>query len=170
MLKNLNAGRKTRAIVVAALLCGGAVSIPAVAQSGGNSAAVTAVSTSVSLAPDVAPAEANQVTTAALSFIRGMAAKDADAVWMFASEEDQDAFATEQAVYSAFAETFPVLTQVDEVMVESVRQEGDTPFLELFLTDANGEVYKASLGLWQDDAGDWKVISLAIAPATDRLA
>ena len=70
---------------------------------------------------------------------------------------------------AAFADTFPVLTQVKDATVESIRDEGDTPFVELALTDTSGNAYRATIGFWLDDAGDWKVISCDIAPAADRL-
>ncbi|MBA3517822.1 MAG: hypothetical protein H0T75_09320, partial [Rhizobiales bacterium] len=40
-----------------------------------------------------------EVRMAVESFISAMSREDAAAVWMFASEEDQDAFQSEEAVY-----------------------------------------------------------------------
>ena len=111
-----------------------------------------------------------EVRMAVESFIRGMSTADAKSVWMFASEEDQEAFGTEEAVYQAFAETFPAFTQVAEVTVLSFRQEGDTPFVELSMIGEGGENYRASIGLWLDDAGDWKVVSCEVKPVSDRIA
>jgi hypothetical protein len=54
---------------------------------------------------------------AAEAFVLAMANAEAQAVWAYASEEDQEAFGTEAAVYHAFAETFPVLVEVVEVTV-----------------------------------------------------
>ena len=62
-----------------------------------------------------------------------------------------------------------MLTQVKDATVEAIRDEGDTPFVDLALTDASGNAYRATIGFWLDDAGDWKVISCDIAPAADRL-
>ena len=89
---------------------------------------------------------------------------------MFASEEEQAAFGTEEATYAAYAEDFPALTQASEVTVEKIWDEGETPFVALSMIDASGRAYKASVGLWLDDAGDWKVISLAVRPAAERAA
>jgi hypothetical protein len=169
MLTNLNWNSTAAKRFGAALLCGLAVSF------GGNTlvAAQSAVPTVQSVRfADVAVIEDSdiEVRMAVETFIRGMSTADAKTVWMFASEEDQEAFETEDAVYQAFAETFPALTQVAAVTVESFSQEGDTPFVELSMTDANGQQHRASVGLWLDDAGDWKVISCDVKPASDRVA
>ena len=57
-----------------------------------------------------------------------------------------------------------MLTQVKDATVEAIRDEGDTPFVDLALTDASGNAYRATIGFWLDDAGDWKMISCEIAP------
>ena len=108
--------------------------------------------------------------TAVQTFINGMASGDAKTVWMYASEEDQAAFATEGAVYNAFAETFPAFTEAHSVSFEKSWQEGDTPFVELSLTDQAGNAYAATIGLWLDDAGDWKIVSLEVNAVTDQVA
>jgi hypothetical protein len=110
------------------------------------------------------------VLAAVESFIGGMTSGDEQAVWMFASEEDQAAFATEQAVYDAFAGLYPALTEVERVLVEEVRMEGETPFVKARLQDGAGHRYQAEIGFWLDDAGDWKVISLDVQPFSDLVA
>jgi hypothetical protein len=111
-----------------------------------------------------------EVRTALTDFVSGMAGADAQKVWMFASEEDQAAFETEDAVYAAFADAFPVLTKTREVAIENIWDEGDTPFVRLRLTDNSGEAYTADIGFWLDDAGDWKVVSCQIEPIEARVA
>ena len=106
---------------------------------------------------------------AAATFIRAMAAHDVGTVWMFASEEDQDAFATEEAVFAAFADVFPALTEVEEVTFERSWQEGDTPFVSATLSDGSEE-HRAMMGFWLDDAGDWKLVSCDVRPASDLVA
>lgn len=110
------------------------------------------------------------VRAASTSFIQGMAAHDPEAVWMFASEEDQAAFGTEQAVYDAFAEVFPALTSVKTVTFERSWQEGDTPFVQASLETEAGVTHRARMGFWLDDAGDWKLVSCDVTEATDRIA
>lgn len=110
------------------------------------------------------------VREAVTRFVSGMTAGNAQTVWMYASEEDQAAFGTEGAVYEAFAEVFPALTQAEEVTFRRGWQEGDTPFVDLALTDRRGDEYEAVLGLWLDDAGDWKIVSAEVAPAADFVA
>jgi hypothetical protein len=107
---------------------------------------------------------------AAQRFIGGMATGDEQAVWMFASEEDQAAFATEKAVFDAFAELYPALTSAEQVVVQDVRQEGDTPFVDALLRADDGSRHVAEIGLWLDDAGDWKVVSLDVEAARDLVA
>ena len=167
MLTNLNC-RAYGPKAAAALMCALGLAI------GGSSL--------VSAEPDLAPAATVEsvrfadsapiadteveVRMAVESFIRGMSSGDAETVWMFASEEDQEAFATEAAVYEAFAETFPAFTQVAEVTFESFRQEGETPFVELSMTGKDGQRHRAAIGLWLDDAGDWEIVSCEVKPVS----
>jgi hypothetical protein len=171
MLTKLNLANAGRGLALAALLCGG------VALTAQNISPVSAQTDGALLQTVSAPADAIVATAdelaaseAATVFVRSLSSGDAEAMWMFASEEDQEAFATEDAVLEAFADAFPILTQVESVSVDQVTQEGDTPFVQLSLTDANGAAYQANVGLWLDDAGDWKVISCDVLPLTDRVA
>ncbi len=107
---------------------------------------------------------------AAEGFILAMANSNAQAVWTYASEEDQDAFATEGAVYQAFAETFPVLVSVVEVRFETIEQEGDTSFVRVSVTDKDGERHDGSMGLWLDDAGSWKLVSFDVQRSAKHIA
>lgn len=118
----------------------------------------------------VAIVQTSDAAQAATTFIRGMAAGDAQTVWLYASEEEQDAFATEADTYAAFAETFPALTDVKDVAITETWQEGDTPFIAASLTDSSGQSYLARIGLWLDDAGDWKVVSCDVQPTTAQVA
>ena len=99
-----------------------------------------------------------------------MSAADAESVWMFASEEEHDAFGTEDAAYEAYADTFPALTQTHGVTFEKFWQEGDTPFVQVALTSGSTEAYRATMGLWLDDAGDWKIVSCDVKPVSDLVA
>lgn len=169
MLTNLKISSLGSKCAAAALLCGFGLTF------GG--------ATLVSAQPDVAIIETVRFSDTAIvedqdvevrmaveTFITAMSSADAAAVWMFASEEDQEAFESEDAVYQAFAETYPVLTQTAEINVDSIRQEGETPFVQLSLTGKDGGSYTASVGFWLDDAGDWKVVSLDVRSASDRIA
>lgn len=170
MLTSSGAKRVARPLLAAALLLGAALSAnnfsEVLAKSG--SAAVETVRFDGS--PAVLNAEHGAVRKAVETFIGGMASGDAQTVWMFASEEEQDAFATEDAVYTAFAETFPALTRAAEVSFDSFTQSGDTPFVQLSLADREGNRYRAEIGMWRDDAGDWKVISCDVTAVSDRVA
>jgi hypothetical protein len=109
------------------------------------------------------------VENAAITFVRAVSERDASTVWMYASEEEQDAFATEEAIYEAYAETFPALTQAGKLTPQRSWSEGDTPFVELILA-AGSEDYRVTMGLWLDDAGDWKVVSCDVTALSDRVA
>lgn len=98
-----------------------------------------------------------------------MAEGDAKTVWMYASEEDQAAFETEDAVLEAFADAFPALTKAEDVMFDSFRIEGDTPFAVVSFADEDSNKYQADVGLWLDDAGDWKVVSCEVYALSDRI-
>ena len=151
-----------------------------VAGFGFSASSITQVSAQTSVSPlqqvsfvgssEAKTPQAAEVRGALVSFIRGMSNQDAEAVWAFASEEDQDAFATQKAVLDAFDETFPELARAREVTVQSLRDEGDTPFVKLTMTDTNGKSFRGEIGLWQDDAGDWKVVSCEFEPLGDQVA
>ena len=169
MLMKLNMKKAGQSVASAALLCVlafSAGSIPEVAAQDATGAQLVSFSSSVT----PAAAETGEVQAALENFIHGMAAGDQQTVWAYASEEDQAAFETEAALYTAFAQDFPELTQATDVRVQSVRNEGDTPFVKLTLRDADGNAYVADVGFWLDDAGDWKVVSCDIVPASDRVA
>ena len=111
-----------------------------------------------------------EAADAAAKFIRGMTKGEAQTVWMFASEEDQEAFGTEAEVFSAFAETFPILTDAKNVTLTENWREGDTPFVAMQVEDSSGQLHLARIGLWLDDAGDWKIVSCEIEPASAQVA
>lgn len=158
-----------RPLAIAALLCGAAFSFNTSSQVSAQSDVSTGgIEFVTSALPNAAPEPA--VEQAVVAFIRGMAERDVDTVWMFATEEDQDAFGTEQAVYDAFAEVFPAFTQADKVTFERSWQEGETPFVTLALTDGEGVRHRATMGFWLDDAGDWELISCQVDVADDRIA
>jgi|SRR5687768_11942438 len=154
--------------VIALLLCAAASSFGAPAQLSAEPRTSTAIEfvTSAAARQSAEPT----VEAAVAAFIRGMASADVETVWMFASEEDQDAFGSEQAVYDAFAEVFPALTRVQKVTFEGFWREGETPFVMLSLVDGEGVKYGAKMGLWLDDAGDWKLISCQVNALDDRIA
>jgi hypothetical protein len=153
---------------VALLLCATAFSFTTAVQLSAEPRASTAIEfvTSAAAGQSAEPT----VEAAVATFIRGMASADVETVWMFASEEDQDAFGSEQAVYDAFADVFPALTRVQKVTFEGFWREGETPFVTLSLVDGEGVKYRAKIGLWLDDAGDWKLISCQVNAIDDRIA
>ena len=119
----------------------------------------------------VQPADKASETRQAISvFLHGMAEADARTVWLFASEEDQAAFESEDAVLRAFVDAFPELTDAEEIKFDSFREEGDTPFWLLAFRDGSGVNHRAEVGLWRDDAGDWKVVSCMVYALQERFA
>ena len=65
-----------------------------------------------------------------------MAANDAATVWLYATEEEHDAFQTEDEMIWAYSEDFPVLTLAKSVDAEREWQEGDATFVAVKLADA----------------------------------
>ncbi len=156
---------KTRSTVFA-----GAVALVGIAGTQVTPANVAVVSEPARTASLTQPAAdvTSSVTAAVGTFVEGMAKGDEAVVWTFASEEDQAAFGTETAIYDAYAEAFPELTDVTEINFGQVRQEGDTPFVPAIVRAEGGEAWVANFGLWKNDAGDWTLISLDIKPASDN--
>jgi len=120
-------------------------------------------------APQI-PARGRNITTAAERFVKGMATGDVDTVWMFATEEEQAAFGTEKEAYAAFADTFPEIVKAQRVSFDRYWQEGDTPFVAATVIDRDGKPYRAEMGFWLNDAGDWIIVSLDVKPLSDRVA
>ena len=154
------------ATYAAAAACLLASSIPLTAAPAGNAAPGGQIAFT-NAAETQTPAAAEKP---AADFLRAMAEGDVDSVWMFASEEDQDAFAVESAVFQAFSEAFPALRDVKAAIFTRFWQEGDTPFAELLIRAADGDMSRATMGFWLDDAGDWKLISCDVRPWSDRIA
>lgn len=109
------------------------------------------------------------IRNAASRFLQGMASADVEEVWMFATEEEQDAFGTETAAYEAFADAFPALIRPQAITFDKFWQEGDTPFVNITLTQGSSS-HRATMGFWFDDAGDWKLVSCEVQPASDLVA
>jgi hypothetical protein len=157
-----------RGTAIAAMLCG-----PALALNGSLSTTDEArpiIADTFSYLDRTPSEDFNGVGKAAIAFVRALAAADAEALWMFASEEEHDAFGTEQAVYAAYADAFPSLTRAEEVVAERAWQEGDTPFVEARVKDADAQVYRATMGFWLSDAGDWQLISCDVRLLSDNIA
>ena len=114
--------------------------------------------------------KAAEVRQAIKILLGGMAQGDAGTVSSYASEEDQAAFATEDAVLTAFVDAFPELAEAEDVKFDSFREEGDTPFWLLSFRDDAGVKYRAEVGLWRNDAGDWKVVSCEVYALSDRIS
>src|SRR3712207_4823792 len=76
------------------------------AQLAGQASAASGAPQAIHFADAVAVDDTDVEARMALeAFIRAMSSADAASVWTFAFEEDQEAFGTEDAVYSAFVET-----------------------------------------------------------------
>jgi len=125
--------------------------------------------------PESAPAiiaaqSTSPVERAAVRFVHAMASKDAPTVWLYATEEEHDAFQTEQEMLQAYSEDFPVLTLAKSAEAEREWQEGDATFVEIRLTDSHRNEYSATMGFWLSDANDWQLISCDVKPVSDRIA
>jgi hypothetical protein len=172
MLTHPLSKRIVRPCLLAILLGTASVSlIPTLAMTAGSSfiPAVSGVLDSTPAGLGLV-ATRTEVRDAAERFLLAMSAADAEAVWMFASEEEHDAFGTEETAYDAYADAFPALTRTHGVSFEKFWQEGDTPFVRVALTSGSTPEYSATIGLWLDDAGDWKIVSCDVKPVSDLVA
>lgn len=157
MLRNRKGLHWARSIALLAAVC-----VPAVGMSASLFAGGPAGSSTFNFA---SPVEA-----AAVTFVRAMGSGDAATVWLYATEEEQDAFGTTQAMYKAYREEFPVLTETRTAIAEREWQEGDASFVEVKLVDARRNQYSATMGFWLSDANDWQLISCDVQPLSENIA
>jgi ketosteroid isomerase-like protein len=169
MLTHRKSKIATRHVVAAALLCATAATLLIATQSIARPGKDEPTPIVFANEPEQ-PSDRLSIARSAERFIKGMANHDADAVWMFASEEDQDAFGTQKEVYSAYEDTFPEFAKAKEVTFTRFWQEGDTPFTQVLLSNRSGGASMATMGFWRDDAGDWKLVSCDVKPVSDLLA
>src|SRR4051812_17769000 len=160
---------RSRHVVAVALACATALTLLVVGETLARPADVSSNSI-VFVNQPTESHEREAIADSAEKFITGMADHDAATVWMFASEEDQDAFGTETEVYGAYEETFPEFARAKEVTFTRFWEEGDTPFTQVLLGDGRGSASVATMGFWLDDAGDWKLVSCDVKPVSDPLA
>ena len=170
MLKSVNSKKVGQYYAVAALVLGLGFSANSITEVAAQPDAAVVENVRFSGAEEAAALASREIQQELTTFIRGMAEGDAKTVWMYASEEDQMAFETEEAVLAAFADAFPALTEAQSVTFGTFREEGDTPFAVVSFKDGSGNQYQAEVGLWLDDAGDWKVVSCEVTALTDRVA
>jgi hypothetical protein len=156
-------------VVAGALLCATAMTLAVTTAS----LARPGETSSLGIVFANAPAQLSEERTTALAlerFLKGLATPDPAAVWMFASEEEQDAFGTEPDLYAAYAEAFPELVKAEHVTFTRFWEEGDTDFVQALLSDGSGGSNVATMGFWLDDAGDWKLVSCDVKSLSDLLA
>ena len=163
--------RVSHGCLAALLLCGIAVSFDGMSPVAAHPETQAHVQPARFVAqPRLENAMQAEVRGAVASFVRGISQGDVQTVWDFASEEEQAAFGTEEAAFVAFYEAYPAFAHAKEITFVGYSIEGDTPFVEISVRDRMGQRWQAELGLWLDDAGDWKIISCAIDLANDRMA
>ena len=111
----------------------------------------------------------SEARTAAATFVWGLSNGHAEVVWQFATEEEQEAFATEAETYNVFVSAYPPLAYAKEMTFEGVTPDGGLQIVSIYVKDRLDLQWRASFGLWKDDAGDWKVMTLDIEPAPGEL-
>jgi hypothetical protein len=160
MLRNRKRLGALRTAAIAAALCA-----PAVAMSAGYLAQMPQAAPPIAAGQSETPVE-----RAAVRFVSAMASKDAATVWLYATEEEQDAFQTEQAMLAAYSEDFPTLVIAKGAAAEREWREGNARFVLVRVTDSDHNEYRATMGFWLSDAGDWQLISCDVKPVSDRIA
>ena len=107
----------------------------------------------------------DEMRAAAATFVWALSNGSAETIWQFASEEEQESFGTAEIAYVAVAEAFPPLVYAAEITFDGIRNTDGVPTASYYVKDQVGLQWLASFGIVQDDAGDWKIISLMIEPA-----
>ena len=120
-------------------------------------------------APSPEAATLNDVRLVVETFVWGLSNGRADIVWKYATEEEQSGLQSEGAVLSAFKEAYPPLAHARDLVYKGTHTEGDVPFVSFYVKDKLGLQWLTTFGLYFDDAGDWRIVSLEITGAPGEL-
>ncbi|WP_034491434.1 hypothetical protein [Afifella pfennigii] len=105
------------------------------------------------------------VETAVETFVWGLSNKEPKAVWVFATEFEQSRLGTEEAAYQFFSKIHPPLVHAKRIQIDSVALEGELTRVTTYVRDRIGIQWSAEFSLFQDDAGDWKIVDCELSPA-----
>lgn len=155
--------------ISAALLCLAALSLQGVTPLAATEE-LKPIPARLAAIPPIDTAIEQEARLAAAQFVWGLSNGYAKVVWQFATEEEQDALATEDELYNVFAQAYPPIAYAKQMTFEAVSPDGELQMVSLYVKDRLNLQWRASFGLWKDDAGDWKVVTLSIEPAPGEFA
>lgn len=152
------------AFAVCAALVVGASWSPVVAREEQAAARELAAIALDNLQTPEAAADSDEVRAAVSTFVWALSNGAENALWTFAPEEEQESFGTAEAAYEAVSNAFPPLLYATEISFERIATEGEMSTADLYIRDRLGLQWRAEIDLVRDDAGDWKIIGLAVEP------
>lgn len=152
------------AFAVCATLIVGASWSPVVAREEQAARELAAVAVANLQTPEAA-ADKDAVRAAVSTFVWALSNGAEEALWSFAPEEEQESFGTAEAAYEAVSNAFPPLLYATELSFERIDTDGDLSTANLYVRDRIGLQWRAEIDLFLDDAGDWKIVGLAVEPA-----
>jgi len=117
-------------------------------------------------APSLNDDQRSAVKDAVETFVWGLSNKEPKVVWAFATEFEQSRFGTEDAAYTFFSKIHPPLVHAKRIQIDSVSADGELTRVKTYVRDRIGIQWSADFALYQDDAGDWKIVDckLGLAP------
>jgi len=115
------------------------------------------------------PSAREQIRAAVSMFVWGLSNGEAEVVWNFALEEEQDWLGTEAAALDFFSRIHPALAGAKSLTFETVQVAGDLPVASVFVKDADGEQWRATFEMVKDEAGSWRIMNVQTDPAPGEL-
>jgi len=123
-----------------------------------------------SLRPEVVPASLQHpdradIKAAVSTFVWALSNGQKEAVWSFASDEDQAGFKTVDDTFRAMAGAFPPLAYASDIAFERVDVNEEVSTAVFYVKDKLGMQWRAAIDLVQDMEGQWKVIACDVQPS-----
>ncbi|MGQ7791775.1 DUF4864 domain-containing protein [Faunimonas sp. B44] len=111
------------------------------------------------------PEGRDQIRDAVSTFVWALSNGQKEAVWSFASEEEQASFKTVDEAFQAVSGAFPPLAYATRINFERIDVSEEVSTATFYVQDKLGLQWRAAIDLVQDIDGEWKIIACDLQPA-----
>ena len=110
------------------------------------------------------------IRAAVSTFIWAISNRNAEAVWHFASEDQQANLETEFDALRFFIGVHPPLAHARQMRFDGIGIDDDGAHATAYIIDTKGRQWLAWFALAQDPFGDWKIVDCRVRLAPGGLA